>query len=324
MIPWWILGACTQPRLSLDPSTQGPTTPVPSSSGTTGDTAPPAVDCSLLVGPGDATVHESPILIEEDFDFDGDGNLLTEGSNGLVAIDREGRRRPASGVRIDNMTGVRSTVSGDVAIVDSTAGAIRLIDLRSGGADVIFTGMSYPNGIEAGVDGMLYVAELHPSGVVRQIDPATGIGTVALDHPFTNGIVLSPDEQTLYVGIGGAGLPDTSIVAVSRRPDGTFDPSTAVTVYVAPSVVASLTVDACGNVYGVSYASGRVFRIDPVTREVAVIVELGDGGYAAFSALHFSPGLGGWDETALYVSNRMQSLFEIPTGVPGSHVLAGQ
>jgi sugar lactone lactonase YvrE len=290
----------------------------------TGDTAGalPTVDCSLLVPAADLTyTSTTAIVTEEDFDFDGQGWLLSQRGSDLQGIDRYGATHFVAGDIGLDASGIRSTASGQIMIAQPDQGTIRHVDPLTGGSVTLLAGLSNPNGIEAGDDGMIYVTENSSNGYLRMMDPNTESVSVIMPAPYGNGIVLSPDEQTLYFASSAStfGGP-TSIVSIVRDAAGEWDPGTFQVIHVQDEYVGSLTVDACGNLYGVEYSAGKVFRLDPVTLVIERLLDLSGSGYN-YSALHFSPGFDGWDLNSLYVTSRGE-LYEIPVGVPGSHVLA--
>lgn len=328
----WLV-ACTPPEPSSDREsrhspdtgtehTGGTPTGTTGTTGQTGDTGVvvPPVDCSTLVAAADITFTSTrEIVTEEDFDFDGQGYLITQRDNDLQGIDRAaGSHFVASNVGPD-ATGIRSTAQGYITVAQPSDGTVRLVDPATGGSLVLLADLNNPNGLEAGEDGMVYLTENTQNGRLRMIDPTNGDFQIIDQVPYANGIVLSPDDQTLYLSsstgfFGGS----THVVAIDRGDDGTWDASTRRVVYTHPAYVGSLTIDACGNLYGVEYSQGRVFRLDTATLVAEMLVDL--QGPGSFSALHFSPGFGDWDLNSLYVTSRFE-LYEIPTGVPGSHVL---
>lgn len=334
IVSMWIL-ACTPPAPEPDrdpssPSETGttdsgnPSTPTGATGHTaaTGDTAgaPSPIDCSLLVPVADITYHSLPaITTEEDFDFDGQGYLLTQHEHGLQGLDHGGGVHFVAADVGGDATGIRSTSEGDVVVAQPTSGSVWRVDRTTGGSVPIVADLDNPNGIEAGEDGRIYVTENTPDGRVRSVDATTGDFDILVQANYANGIVLSPDEQTLYFTSSSSpfGGP-TRIVSLARDPSGEWDPSSMAVIYTHPEYVGSITIDACGNLYGVEFVYGRVFRIDTATLVAEPVVQI--SGFGAFSALHFSPGLGGWDAKSLVVSSRYE-VFEVPTGVPGSHVL---
>jgi sugar lactone lactonase YvrE len=294
----------------------------------TGDTAPPedtavepaAVDCSLLVPAADiAPAVAIQLTTEEDFDFDGQGWLLTQRVFTLEGMDRAGDAHLVAPLGVDDPAGIRSTPNGDIVVADPWDGVLRRVDAATGGWVDILGGLDNPNGVEAGADGQVYVTELAREGRVRRVDPLTGAFEILADGVgWPNGIVLSHDEQTLYFTSSGALGGETRIMAIGRGADGSWDPTTTAVAYTHPTYVNSLTIDACENLYALEYVEGRVIRIDTTTWVVEELLQFPE--FAEYSALHFSPGLGGWDLTALYATSRNQ-VYEIPVGVPGSHVL---
>jgi sugar lactone lactonase YvrE len=288
-------------------------------SGESGDTGPvPLTGCDLLVPAGDITyTFTDQIRTEEDFDFDGQGWLLTQGSGGIEGIGRDGVEHFSAPIGGDP-TGIRSLTDGRIAVANPSYGTVDLVDPATGAVSPLVTGLAQPNGVEAGEDGRVYVAENSATGSVHVVDPSTGTVEIVTPAAFANGLVLSPDEQTLYyTHSSGYFGGQTEIRAIHRDPAGEWDPSSRELVYAHGAYVGSLTIDSCGNLYAVEYSQGRVFRVDTATYTMEALVDLPPGTY---SALHFSPGLAGWDVNALYVTSR-GDLYEIPTGVPGSHVL---
>lgn len=336
VVSWVITAGCTSdappgdgPGTTSDPTdavgTPTGTTGATGTTGTTGstgDTGPtePPIDCTLLTPADQITYTESnAIVTEEDFDFDANGYLLTQRSSDLQGIDRYGvSHAVAPSVGVD-ATGIRSVLNADIVVAQPSTGSIRLVDPISGGSLTLLGGLSNPNGLEAGEDGMVYVTENSNGGRVRRVDPVTGDAEVLFPLAFGNGITLGPQDQAMYITSSDSFFTgDTRIVAVYRGLDGDWDPATMTVLYTYPGYVGSITSDACGNVYGVEYSSGRVFRLDPSTGAVEMLVDLDKNG--SYSALHFSPGLGGWSAESLYVTSRGW-LFELPMGVPGSHIL---
>lgn len=306
-----------EPATDLSPADTATHTSSTGETGHTGDTATTAtvVDCSLLVEPEDITWSSTDTIVtEEDFDFDAQGYLLMQRQGDLQGVDRYGVSHPIAPGTGDP-TGVRSLASGIIALAKFTD--VVLVDPSSGASRTLLSSMSNANGLEAGEDGMLYVAENSDPGKVRMIDPMTGAFEAVAQAPFPNGIVLSHDEQVLYFTSSNGYFGDvTRIMSVARDANGDWDDSTLEILYTRDAYVGSLTIDACDNLYGVEYMTGRVFRRLAQSGEVQ---ELGDLGSGAFSALHFSPGLGGWDLNTVYVTSR-GTFYAAATGVPGSHV----
>lgn len=328
------LVACTRPdppggggRRDGPPDDSDP--PVDTTTGDTSDTATmratgdtggaPAVDCSTLVPADQITwTSTSAITTEEDFDFDDQGYLLMQRSGDLQGVDRQGGAHPIA-PNTGDPTGIRSTSTGLIVIAQPGYGNIELVDPATGGSMVLLGGLSSPNGLEADGEGMIYVTENHPQGRVRMVDTTDGSFAVIAEAPYPNGIALSPDDQVLYFTTGDGGFGgQTRIVRIERDASGRWDQTTLELLYTHPAYVGSITMDACGNLYGLEYQGGRVFRMDTTTLAVEPIADFQVGG--SWSNLHFSPGLGGWDLNTLYITNRGQ-LFLIDTGVPGSHVL---
>lgn len=302
------------------PSPHSATTP--SSSGATGDTAhtgvtDPGPDCSIAPS-ASAPVPFPAIHTEEDFDFDGGGLLLSQRNTNLVGIERDGDARVVAAAIGYDAAGIRALPDGRVVVAEPDTAQVDLVDPATGGVSALATGLDFPNGLEVGRDGLVYVSEFVPRGHVRTFDPSTGETHRILDLDYPNGMALSPDEQVLYVvsSAGLLGLGASTVYALRRDGRGWEDAATV--FYDGGQTLGGLTTDACGRVYVVEYSSGRVWWIAPEGGAATLLTTLTGLGY--WSSLRFSPGLGGWATTELYATSRRE-FYAIEVGVEGRHVL---
>lgn len=282
---------------------------------------PPGPDCSVLPpvpvwfhtlhGFGDA----------EDFDIDGQGFHGSVIGGNLVLKDRFGEQQLLS----PNVTlwsaGTRVLPSGDWVVNDANNGAVVLVDGASGARSVILAGLEYPNGLEVDRKGQVYVAE-QTSGRVQTVDPATLASQViaqSLNQP--NGLILSPDEQTLYVGSFGAG----HVYAIPRTGPNSWGP--AQILWQPPpggeinGMFDGINVDICGNIYITEYVAGRVWRITPDGQQHDLVAELPSHW---IPNMRWGHGIGNWAADVLYVSDRDEGrIFGLQMLIPGKkHVLA--
>lgn len=281
------------------------------STGPTGDTAP-ELDCSILPPMPVPYTTLNQFQTAEDFDFDDQGYLCTvRGFAGdLACKDLTGATR-VEGVRAapNGSAGTRFLPTGDWVIAGGDGTLIR-VDHATASSTVVIAGMLYPNGVEVGRDGYVYVAE-NSSDRVRQIDPYTGDQWPVGDGLVSpNGVIMSPDEQTLYVGSFGGGnvyafdriseheWQPVRILASSPGWDGGFD---------------GINTDLCGNVYITEYTVGRVWRITPDGAHVDLVVNLPDFW---IPNMRWGSGVGGWDPDLLYITawNRLHA---VDVGIPG-------
>jgi hypothetical protein len=281
----------------------------------TGDTAP-ELDCSILPPVPSPYVTMPNVETSEDFDFDDQGFLCTVRPSGdLACKDQTGAIR-IEGPRAapNGSAGTRFLANGDWVIAGGD-GTLILVDHATGSNTVVLAGLLYPNGVEVGRDGYVYVAE-NASDRVRQVDPYTGDQWLVGDNLVSpNGVILSPDEQTLYVGSFGGGniyafdrLSDHEwsprrILASSPGWDGGFD---------------GINVDICGNVYFTEFQVGKVWRVTPDGLQVDLVVNLPD---AWIPNLRWGSGVGGWDQDILYVT-AWSRLHAVDVGVPGKRHLS--
>lgn len=146
------------------------------------------------------------------------------------------------------------------------------------------------------------------TGVYRVRHSRAGAGTVSLVDAGVaqpNGIVLSPDEKTLYVG-GNAG---NRIFRYQVLSDGSTGPRTDFAALRGPD---GATVDCAGNVYWASYNDGRVHVFDPAGRQLGTIAAGRNTTNVAF---------GGADRRTLFVTSGTTGdfgLYSVRLNVPGN------
>ena len=156
----------------------------------------------------------------EDFTFDGEGYLVSVDNGSLTRRNRAGDEivvRPGLG----ETAGIQMLPNGThVAYASVSGGAVNRISLEDGGSDTLLGGLSYPNGIDVGADGWVYIAE-HSGGRVHRVNlESLESEVLATGMVAPNGIAFGPDEHTLYWGSFGNG----SIYAADRDGDGFGEP----------------------------------------------------------------------------------------------------
>lgn len=277
------------------------------------------LDCGAAPAGPFPTSQSDVVHTEEDFDFDRDGHLLSQRNTNLVGILRDGTVTVVATAIGYDAAGIRSLPDGRVAVAEPDTAGVDLVDLGTGAVRPLLSGLEFPNGLEAAVDGSLYVSEFVPNGHVRRVDPATGQSRLLLDVDYPNGMALSPDEQTLYVvsSAGLLGLGASTVYALHRTGAGWA--AGADVFYDSPTTLGGLTTDACGNVYAIGYDDGEVIRLPPDGGAPTPIATLAGAGF--WSSLRFAPGYGNWPRTELYATSRRE-FYGIEVGVPGRHVLA--
>lgn len=187
--------------------------PAPDDSAEPEDTGP--YDCSEPPAPPDVAVLVDTISSSEDFAFAADGGVVHANDRGDVVEEWADGTQLLVYPGFGTSAGGRFLPDGSLVLADVEAGAVDRIGM-DGSRSALATGLSYPNGLDVGLDGYVYVAE-QTAGQVRRIDPATGESTIIatnLNNP--NGISFSPDQDTVYVGSFGGGV----VYAVERDGDG--------------------------------------------------------------------------------------------------------
>jgi sugar lactone lactonase YvrE len=287
----------------------------------TGDTAPvePAFDCSAPWDNAPPVTTLTGWSRAEDFDFDGEGYVVAVVNRNLFGRDPYGNNKVVAPSISGWTAGTRVLSTGDWVVADPENGSVVLITTATGAKTEILGGVAYPNGIEVDAEHNVYIGENDGDRVLRvnAYDP-TDLEVVARDIREPNGVILSPDGQTLYVGSFGGGV----IYAVDRDPAGGWMPHR---VFYDPPVrdggFDGINVDACGNVYITEFVKGKVYRVAP---DASRVFEIADLPSSWIPNLRWGVGVAGWDPDTLYVSDRDQGrLFAIDVGIPGKpHLLA--
>ncbi|GIF06990.1 SMP-30/gluconolactonase/LRE family protein [Actinoplanes siamensis] len=171
-----------------------------------------------------------------------------------------------------------------------------------------------PNDVTVRADGVVYFTD--PSfqrgrrtdemrgrtGVFRVVNGQVTLVDDTVRQP--NGIALSPDGRTLYVGA----YEENRIYAYAVNPDGSTGARAVFATIGSPDGV---TVDCAGNVYWVSHNEGRVHVFSPAGAELGTISSGPEATNAAF---------GGPDRRTLFITAGRTGdygIFTVRLGVPG-------
>lgn len=172
-----------------------------------------------------------------------------------------------------------------------------------------------PNDLTIAADGTVYFTDPNyqrgnradeqggRTSVFRVRDGVVGLVDDTLPQP--NGVVLSPDGRTLYVGATGADV----IVKYTVRPDGSTGDRTTFAHIRTPD---GATVDCAGNLYWVSNSEGLVHVYSPSGTQLGTISAGRTSTNAAF---------GGPDGRTLYITSSVAGagfgLYRTQVNVPG-------
>lgn len=211
----------------VEPVTPNPVAPGPGSEPPV-EPSEPAVDCSAIspVPASFEVLHG--FTSSEDFVFDEQGNYVgVDDDNNLVRISKD-RQRTLWLPKIGSLAGMGILRDGSVVFCEVQEGAIKRV-YPNGAVEVILGGLLYPNGLDIGADGFVYVAE-NNAGRVRRVNPDTGeFSIVAMGLQGANGVAFSDDPHLLYVGsFEGSGVYKVEIgepgtlgaASVFARPPG--------------------------------------------------------------------------------------------------------
>lgn len=271
----------------------------------------PPVDCLNLPSP--------PIMFEtlmgftnsEDFAFDASGNYVGVDDNGnLVRVTHGGQKS----LWIPNfssgfMAGMVALPDDSVVVCDVNNGSLKRA-YPNGSVTTLLGGLAYPNGIDVGPDGFIYVAE-NSGAQVRRVDPNTGAYTiVAAGLTGPNGVAFTDDPTLFYVGSFEGQLIYKIVQPVPGQP-GT---ATVFANFQGGGGIDGMGVDQCGNVYAAEYTSGNVYRITP-DGTVTLATHLPSFW---IPNIKWGRGVGGFQKDVMFIADREQGrLFGVHVGVPG-------
>jgi gluconolactonase len=199
---------------------------------------------------------------------------------------------------------------------DRTVSAFRLSDGSRTVVAANYQGRAFnsPNDVAVRADGVAYFTDPNfqrgrrsdamggRTGVFRVSNGQVTLVDDTLRQP--NGIALSPDGRTLYVGA----FSENRIYRYAVQPDGSTGDRTVFATITGPDGV---TVDCAGNVYWVSHNEGRVHVFSPAGVELGTITAGQNATNAAF---------GGADRRTLYITAGRTGdygISSIQLGVPG-------
>jgi sugar lactone lactonase YvrE len=185
-------------------------------------------DCTKAVKAPASVETLTGFATSEDFVFDHEGNYVGVDDNGnLVRISQDKKKKlwvPAVG----EVAGMALLPDGSLVFCNVSKGALQRVQ-ANGSVTTVLGGLLYPNGLDLGPDGFVYVAE-NAAGRVRRVHPDTGEFTVvAMGLQGPNGVAFSPKAGLFYVGsFEGSGVYKVTVPApgelgqatVFARPNG--------------------------------------------------------------------------------------------------------
>ena len=224
--------------------------------------------------------------------------IANSGSNGLAITD--------DGTRVLAATHDNRTVSA-YSLTDRSRTTVA--------AGYLGRAFNSPNDLTTGRDGTTYFSDPNyqrgnrpdeqggRTSVFRVHDGVVGLVDDTLPQP--NGVVLSPDGKTLYVGATGADV----IMRYTVHPDGTTGDRATFASIRTPD---GATVDCAGNLYWVSNSEGLVHVFSPSGARLGTISAGRTSTNAAF---------GGPDGRTLYITSSAPGggfgLYQTHLNVPG-------
>ncbi|MBN1344749.1 MAG: SMP-30/gluconolactonase/LRE family protein [Phycisphaerae bacterium] len=239
-----------------------------------------------------------------------DGNIFRTAYNGTPEIVLAG----AGGGGHRLITGIMMLPDGDIIYCDDQSGSMYRADLTTGAKQVVLSGLSYPNGLEMDLSGLVYLAETHANRI-RRINVDTGVSaTVVSGVPGPDGVSFNPDYDTLYISSSSNG----TIYAVDIDATGQAG-QLRVLASGFPSHLNAVAVDVNGDIYIAAVQAGQIWRLTPDGQTRTLLAQAND----MLASVQWGSGIGGWDAKTLYIANRQSSdrIHALYVGVEGKHRL---
>ena len=270
-------------------------------------------DCDALPPGPRPYATLTDLYASEDFCFDDGGHLISHDVNALFrqeyppgtatpfAVTDGGPGGPAS---------MRMLSTGDLVYANVDTSTLYRV-ATDGGTTVIYGALGYATGIDIHPDGTVFLADL--MGIMR-FDPYGKTMEILIESgalSMPNGMTFSEDYSTLYIGtmngiyavsVDAAGTPTGAPQLWAESPDG--------------GELLGMGVDRCGNVYAL-HDGQRLLRFDAETAAPETLMDL--QAYGWMTNLQWGSGLGGWQSTAIYITDRNASApvyYEVDVGVP--------
>ncbi len=270
-----------------------------------------AVDCGAL--PAGPLPYDtlSGLYASEDFAFDDSGHMITHHGNALYRQEYPPGSSTAFAVTAGGSGGpasMRMLSTGDLVYANVDTATLYRVE-PDGSTHVIYGSLGYAMGIDIHHGGSVFLSDL--MGLLR-FDPYTTdmdllIGQGVLNN--ANGMTFSEDYSTLYFGTFDG------VYSVAVDGDGTpLATPTPWAVTPAGGELLGMGVDICGNVYVIEDGR-RLLRFPPGGGPPETLLEVAQGAW--MTNLQWGSGIGGWDERAIYVTDRGNEVYyELAAEVP--------
>jgi len=267
---------------------------------------------------GPWSIETITAVATEDIDFDQDGNLVGSDMSHIWRTDIDGNQQ----MWVPNFpfrAGMRLLSTGQLVVADNYQGALVRVE-PDGSRETVLSGLSYPNGIEIGLDDAVYLTE-HDGNRFLKVDAQTGDYEIVHQGfiQYPNGISFNEDFSALYIaGFSGVG----TIYRIPVSKDGEFGEMESWSTGVGTGWLDGIAVDICGNVYIADYGASQILKLPPEGKTYEVLVDgSGLGGwYGAYMPnMQWGSGVGGWDTEVMYVPEGWMAdrTYSIELGIPG-------
>jgi sugar lactone lactonase YvrE len=182
---------------------------------------------------------------------------------------------------------------------------IAKVNMLTGQVTSVVAGLSMANGVVRASDGTFYASDDLAASLDRVLPDGKVERTWLKQN--SNGLAISPDQQTLYVNQ----MIPARVLAVNR--------STGLSTVVAEAPAArkwswldGLDIDDQGHLYVVSYWGGEVWRLSPTDGRMCLLVE----GLLMPSAVAVGRSGQGFDQASVYVTKHSGRVHRVPKAVP--------
>ena len=273
---------------------------------------------------------DGSFFVSEGICFNDDGRMFVVADFGVHEIQADGT--PTSLAKLINPIGLSHDGDGNLLVADfgptsafvqppsdKNDGTIVKVT-PDGNTETLATGIPDPNFIAVRDDGSFLVSD-DGAHFIYEVEKGGGEASIWSDEIVApNGIAFSSDGRTAYVcqtfEEAGTLLMDNRIWSVGIGENAEAGDVDLLATVEDGSALDGIALDAKGRIYVAANVKGKIWRIDPETRDVVLIAS----GMKGVASLAFGRG-GDFPETSLYATGLFGGkIWRLDLGVPGASI----
>jgi len=195
----------------------------------------------------------------EDIAIDAKGNFIARKGSAVVRVNADFETEEVV-ADFPGSTGMRFMKDGSLAVGDFAAGKVVKLSLEDGSTEDLVTGIPGANGVFADLEGRVWVTASTSGGTTGKLvvrEENGDVRDVATELRFPNGVVYDEKRKAVFVNELTTGI----IYRVDMDDDGNFGDRVEVATLPTSALPDGQALDACGNLYVISYGGKKLFRV---------------------------------------------------------------